>query len=39
MNAEGRVLDIQWGSSDPGTPVWLWDETWSDAQLWGPGYW
>ncbi len=38
-NAEGRVLDIQWGNSALGTPVWLYDRNETGAQLWGSGYW
>ena len=29
-----KRLDIQWGNSDPGTNVWIWDPNSTDAQLW-----
>jgi hypothetical protein len=32
--ASGKCLDVQWASTTPGTPVWLWDCNGTDAQRW-----
>jgi len=40
-NALGRTLDVRWGDSTPGTPVWTYDENPTAAQQWGykPYWW
>jgi hypothetical protein len=30
----GKCLDVQWGSHDPGAPLWQWPCNYGDAQLW-----
>lgn len=35
LNGKGRVLDVMSGDPSVGNGVWLWDENFSPAQMWG----